>query len=89
MALECGDSWKLQRTVMEMLSVSLLVSQISEFWPCFPDCDMYCLYERNALKLLQRASAGTTCHFQYLPLAGEDGSSGDREEFSVGLLVDG
>lgn len=65
---------------MEMLSASLLVSQISEFWPCFPACNMYCSYERNALKLLQRASAGTTCHLQHLFQAREDGSSGDEEE---------
>lgn len=65
---------------MEMLSLSLLVSQMSEFWPCFPACDMYCSYERNALKLLQRASAGMTYHLQHLLQAGEDGSSGDKEE---------
>lgn len=63
-------SWKLLRMVMEMLSVPLLVSQISEFCPCFPACDMHCSDEENVLKLLQGTSAGMISHLQHLPQAG-------------------
>lgn len=39
------DSWKLQRVVMEMLSVSLL-GEIREFWLSLPAWDMLVIWER-------------------------------------------
>lgn len=82
MALECGELLEIPGNCKGRLwkCYLCLVSQISECWPSFPACDVYCSYERNFLKLLQRTSTGTTCHLQHLLQAGEDRSSGVEEE---------
>ena len=93
MALECGWLLEIPGNCEGQLwrCYLFLVSQISEFWPSLPACDMYCLYEKNVLKLLQRTSAGMACYLQHLLQAGEDGhlEMKRRREFSVGSLANG
>lgn len=82
MALECGGLLEIPGNRKGRLwrCYLSLVSQMSEFWPRLPACDVYRSYERNVLKLLQRASAGTTCYLQHLLQAGGGLLSGGKEE---------